>query len=29
MVLIDTLDEIVWEMAAAVTPDVPEVDLAG
>ena len=25
MVLIDTLDEIVWEMAAAVTPDAPEV----
>jgi hypothetical protein len=25
MVLIDTLDELVWEMAAAVTPDAPEV----
>jgi hypothetical protein len=26
MVLIDTLDEIVWEMVAAVTPDPPEVE---
>lgn len=25
MVLIDTLDELVWEMVAAVTPDPPEV----
>jgi hypothetical protein len=28
MVLIDTLDEIVWEMVAAVTPDPPEVEEA-
>ncbi len=29
MVLIDTLDEIVWEMVAAVTPDAPEVEASG
>jgi hypothetical protein len=28
MVLIDTLDEIVWEMATAMTPDPPETEVA-
>jgi hypothetical protein len=28
MVLIDTLDEIVWEMATAMTPDPPQTEVA-